>query len=98
MIFHEFIYEFIYEIFATTLLGTPEFIVFHEIMPDTMDFGLFSKERSYQKSCLKNIVNNIVKNIVKRWKICMNSSSNSWRGTMTRHIWWGQDILSLLLQ
>ena len=30
-------------------------------MPDIMDFGLVSRERSYQKSCLKNIVKNIVK-------------------------------------
>ena len=55
----------IYEFFARTLLGTPEFIVFHEFMPDIMDFDLFSKKRSYQKSCLKNIVKNIVKKIVK---------------------------------
>ena len=47
-------------------------IVFHEFMPDIMDFGLFSCERSYEKSCLKNIV----KNIVKLWKISMNSSLN----------------------
>ena len=65
MIFHGFIYEFIYKIFARTLLGTPEFIVFHEFMPDIMDFGLFSCERSYEKSCLKNIVKNVVKNMVK---------------------------------
>ena len=51
---------------------------FHEIMPDIMDLGLFSWERSYVKSCLKNIVKNIVKNTLKGWKICMNSSSNSW--------------------
>ena len=57
MIFHEFIYEF----FARILPGTPEFIVFHEIMPYIMDFGLFS----YRKSYLKNIVKNIVENIVK---------------------------------
>ena len=44
-------------------------LVFHEIMPDNMEFGLLSRERSYWKSCLKNIVNN-VKNIVKNiWKI-----------------------------
>ena len=55
----------VYELCARTLLGTPEFIVFHELMPDIMDFGLFSWERSYEKSCLKNIVMNIVKNIVK---------------------------------
>ena len=42
MIFLGFIYEFIYEIFARTLLGTPEFIVFLEIIPHIMDFGLFS--------------------------------------------------------
>ena len=42
MIFHEFIYEFMYEIFARALLGTPEFIVFHIFMPDIMDLGLFS--------------------------------------------------------
>ena len=64
MIFHEFIYEFIYEFFARALLATPEFIVFHEFMPDIMNFCLFSWERSYQKSYLKNIVNNIMKNIV----------------------------------
>ena len=71
MIFHEFIYEFIYEFCARTLLGTPEFILFHEFMPDITDFGLFSWERSYQKSCLKNmknIVKNIVKNVVKSLK------------------------------
>ena len=34
-------------------------------MPDSLDFGLFSWERSYWKSCLKNIVKNIVKNILK---------------------------------
>ena len=60
MIFHEFMYEFIYEFFPWTLLGTPEFIVFYEIMLDILDFGLFSWARSYQKSCLKNIVKNIV--------------------------------------
>ena len=42
--------EFIYEFFARTLLGIPEFIVFHESMPDIMDFGLFSWQRSYPKS------------------------------------------------
>ena len=30
MIFHEFIYEFWYEFFSRTLLGTPKFIFFHE--------------------------------------------------------------------
>ena len=66
----------VYELCARTLLGTPEFIVFHEFMPDIMDFGLFSWERSYEKSCLTNIVKNIVKNMVKWWKISMNSSLN----------------------
>ena len=42
MIIHEFIYEFRYEFFARTLLGTLEFIVFHEFMPDIMNLGLFS--------------------------------------------------------
>ena len=58
------IYEFLYEIFARRLLGTPEFVVFHEIMPEIMNFGLFSWERSNWKSCLKKIVRNIVQNIV----------------------------------
>ena len=71
MIFHDFIYEFWYEFFARTLLGTPEFIIFHEIMQDIMDSGLLSWERSYQKSYL-----NVVKNVVKWWKICMNSSGS----------------------
>ena len=61
MIFHELIYEFCHEIFARTLFGKPEFTAFHEIMPNIMDFGLFSWERSYRKSYLKNIVKNIVK-------------------------------------
>ena len=39
--------EFIYEFFARTRLGTPEFKVFHEIMSDIMNFGLFSWEKSY---------------------------------------------------
>ena len=63
MIFYEVIYEFWYEIFARTLLavlGTPVFIVFHKIMPDFIDFGLFSWEASYWKSCLTNVVKNIV--------------------------------------
>ena len=84
MIFHEFIYAFmifhvfIHEFCARTLFGTPEFINFQEFMPDIMDFGLFSWERSYHKSCLihDNIVKNIVKNIVQWWKVCMNSSLN----------------------
>ena len=37
------------------------FMVFHDFMPDIMDFGLFSLERSYSNSCLKNIVKNIEK-------------------------------------
>ena len=32
MIFHEFIYELSHEIFARTLLGTPEFILLHEFI------------------------------------------------------------------
>ena len=49
--------------------STPEFIVFHEVMPDIMIFGLFLRERSYQKSCLKNIVKIFVKNTVNWWKL-----------------------------
>ena len=37
---------YIYEFFARTLLGTPEFIVFQEILPDVMD--IFSPETSVQ--------------------------------------------------
>ena len=42
MIFHEFKHEFRYEFLDRTLLGTPEFIFFHEIMPEIMYFGLLS--------------------------------------------------------
>ena len=56
MISHEFMYELYYEFFARTLLGTPEFMVFHEFLEDITDFGPFSWKRSYWKSRLKNIV------------------------------------------
>ena len=35
-------YEYWYEFFDRTLLGTPEFIIFHEIIPKIMNFSLFS--------------------------------------------------------
>ena len=51
-----------------TLLGTPEFKIFHEFMPDIMNFGHFSWKRSFCKSYLKIIV----KNIVNLWKFSAN--------------------------
>ena len=51
-----------------TVLAALKFMVSHEFMPDIMDFGLFSRERSYSKSCLKNFVKNTVKNKVISWK------------------------------
>ena len=72
-IFHEFIYELWYEFFDGTLLGAPDFMIFHEFMPDIKNFGHFSWKKSYWKSYLKNIVNNIVKNIVNWWDFSVTS-------------------------
>ena len=51
-----------------TLLGTPEFIFFHDFISEIINFGPFSWKISFWIRKSKKIVKNIAKNIVISWK------------------------------
>ena len=99
-IFPEFKYEFWEEFFAR-LLGTPEFKVFHQLMPEVIYFGLFyvgsyskiveilSEEYSEENREKYSDFMELIKRIL-HWI--------DWRVALTHSILRNQVILPLLLQ